>query len=110
MVVKAAASAVEAGQDKNTALTKVPTNHVHAVGEGNTLERSAQPRTPHATVASVWATMHGALCRSKVVSAVSGENTIDTAFPDTVESSSETAWFAKVQLCDQETLLVGYWC
>lgn len=35
----------------------------------------------------------------KAVMAVSGENTLDT-----VESSSETAWFAKIQLGDQETL------
>ena len=54
--VKAATSVVEADQDKNPALIKVPTNYIPAVVKGNMHETSAQPRTPHATVASVKAT------------------------------------------------------
>ena len=42
-------------------------------------------------------------CFSKSVAELSSESHLDTAFLDTVSSTEETSWLAKIQLCGQVT-------
>lgn len=101
--VKAATSVVEADQDKKPSSDQgahKPCTHCDK-GQHAGDKCPAKDATCHRCQRKGH---YSALCRTKAVSAVSGENTLDTAFLDTVESSSETAWFAKIQPGDQETL------
>ena len=49
---------------------------------------------------------YSALCYAKTVAAVSteGASNLDVAFLDSASTNQETAWFADVQIGDQETL------
>ena len=45
----------------------------------------------------------GAQCFSKSVEKLSSDNYLDMAFLDTLSSTHESAWLAKMKLCDQDT-------
>ena len=46
----------------------------------------------------------GTQCFSKFVAELSSDNYLDVAFLDTLSSTHESAWLAKVKLCDQDTV------